>query len=254
MGANMSATYIIRNAVAQVTALHEIASGTRGLEQAVNDIKRFQARRFAATYHDLLHSNQYQLAARFFLDELYSDKDYSQRDDQFARIAGALERIFPEQVVQTAVLLSQLHCLTEELDLAMAKIWMSLSDHSEVARYVMAWKEVGQRINRDGQIAMVLTIGEELDRLTRLPGLRVMLKMMRGPARLAGLGSLQKFLETGFDTFADIGHTKNGTEYFLQTVHTRESTLVRLLFSSDAVACETELIQLLEVKKKRPVD
>lgn len=242
----MSATYIIRNAVTQVTALRETASGTSGLAQAVSDIKHFQARRFAATYNDLLHSSQYQLAARFFLDELYSEKDYSQRDTQFARIAGALERIFPEQVVQTAVLLAQLHCLTEELDLAMAQSWMLLANHTEVARYATAWKEVGRRMDRDRQIATVLTIGQELDRLTRTPGLRMMLKMMRGPARLAGLGSLQKFLEAGFDTFAAMGRTGEGARHFLQTVQARESHLAELLFSADRIACEAELTQLLE--------
>ena len=241
----MSATYIIRNAVTQVTALRETASGTCGLAQAVSDIKHFQARRFAATYNDLLHSSQFQLAARFFLDELYSEKDYSQRDAQFARIAGALERIFSEQVVQTAVLLAQLHCLTEELDLAMAQSWMSLADHTEVGRYATVWKEVGRRMDRDKQIATVLTIGQELDRLTRTPGLRMMLKMMRGPARLAGLGSLQKFLETGFDTFAAMGRTGEGARHFLQTVQARESRLVDLLFSPDTVTCEKEFSQLL---------
>ena len=44
----------------------------------------------------------YAAAARFFLDELYSDKDYADRDAQFARIAGAIEKLFPAQVARTA--------------------------------------------------------------------------------------------------------------------------------------------------------
>src|ERR1035437_6129618 len=121
----MKAANIIRDTVLQVTQLRHSSVECPGLVQALGEIKRFQAQRFAGTYLDLLHSDQYQPAARFFLDELYSEKDYSERDTQFARIASALERLFPQQVVQTAVSLAQLHGLTEALDLAMARQWLS---------------------------------------------------------------------------------------------------------------------------------
>ena len=94
------------------------------MAQAVSEIKAIQASRFTGKYFDLLHTPQYQPATQFFLEELYSEKDYSQRDAQFSRIAGTLERMFPKQVVQTAVSLAQLHSLTEDLDLAMAQIWL----------------------------------------------------------------------------------------------------------------------------------
>jgi len=201
----MNASEIIRDAVTHVTLLRETVAGKPGLASAVSAIKQFQARRFAGTYFDLLHSEQYKPAAVFFLQELYSEKDYSERDSQFARIAGALERLFPDEVVQTAVSLAQLHRLTEDLDLAMARIWMSNAEKPEVERYVKSWRSVGRRSDREIQLSTVLNVGHELDRLTRTRGLRIMLKMMRGPANLAGLGSLQQFLESGFDTFAEMG-------------------------------------------------
>ena len=216
-----------------------------GLAQAIGSIKHFQARRFAGTYFDLLRSNEYQAAALFFLEELYSDKDYSQRDAQFARIAGALESVFPQQVVQTAVSLGQLHRLTEELDLGMAENWMAHEDMPEVARYMRAWRSVGRRADRETQLTTVLDIGHELNRLTRTPGLRVMLRMMRGPARLAGMTALQQFLESGFDTFAEMGGQSNGARHFLATVKERESKLIDQLFDSDAIACETEIKRIL---------
>ncbi|WP_296444454.1 FFLEELY motif protein [Rhodoferax sp. UBA5149] len=241
----MDATNIIREAVSHVTLLRQTAADTPGLAQAISDIKLFQARRFAGTYDDLLHSERYQPAALFFLQELYSAKDYSERDSQFARIAGALERLFPQQVVQTAVSLAQLHRLTEDLDLAMAQNWMISVDTPEVARYVKAWRSVDRRSDRNTQVATVLNIGHELDRLTRTIGLRMMLKMMRGPANLAGLGSLQRFLESGFDTFAAMGRKGDGAAYFMDTVRSRESGLIDRLFDASAVACETEITQIL---------
>lgn len=241
----MEASQIIRDAVTQVSLIRQTAADQPALARAIHDVKSFQARRFAGTYADLLQSQQYQSAALFFLQELYSEKDYAERDTQFARIAGALERLFPQQVVQTAVSLAQLHRLTEELDLAMAQSWMSNANLPEVRRYVCAWRTVGRRSDRNTQLSTVLDIGHELDRLTRTRGLRMLLKMMRGPANLAGMGSLQQFLESGFDTFAAMGRKGDGACHFLATVTTREAGLMDLLFDADAVACETNITRIL---------
>jgi hypothetical protein len=247
----MDASHLICDSVVQVERLRQTAASTPGLARAVSAIKQFQARRFAGTYQDLLHAKPYQAAARFFLDELYSEKDYAERDTQFARIAGGLARFFPQEVTQTAISLAQLHLLTETLDLAMARHWLSNANADASAntpdpsRYISAWRAVGRREDRHMQLANVLALGRELDHLTRTPGLRFMLKMMRGPANLARLGALQRFLEAGFDTFADMGRQAGGATFFLETVHARESHLFTLLFEGDLVACETELAQTL---------
>ncbi len=241
----MEAKKIIRDAFVHVTTMRQIAVEKPGLAQAVSEVKSFQARRFAGTYSDLLQSDEYRAAARFFLEELYSDQDYSERDAQFVRMAGALEKLFPQQVVQTAVSLAQLHRLTEELDSAMAAEWMANIDKPEVTRYVMAWRHVGRRDDRNRQLKTVMDIGNELNRLTRTPGLRQMLRMMRGPAKLARLGALQRFLESGFDTFAEMGRHAERVKYFLDTVIVREGDLIDQLFDSSAVACETKIRHLL---------
>ena len=62
--------------------------------------------------------------------------------------------------------------------------------------------------DREGQLRVVLGIGQQMARLTRTAGLRMMLKMMRGPAAAAGLGALQRFLECGFDTFAAMARAR----------------------------------------------
>ncbi len=243
----MTAAKIIRDTVQQVTQLRRSSVQSPGLAQALGEVKRLQAQRFAGTYADLLHSDQYHAVARFFLEELYSEKDYAQRDAQFARIANALERLFPQQVVQTAVSMAQLHGLTEALDLAMAQQWLSNTETnvSAARRYVAAWRSVDRRHDRNTQLSKVLEVGRELDRLTRKRGLRMMLRMMRRAANLAGLGSLQGFLETGFDTFAAMTGKGDGAAFFLDTVQARETGLITRLFDSSAVTCETEVAEIL---------
>ena len=99
---------------------------------------------------------------------------------------------------------------------------------TDAQRYVRAWRKVGRRADRESQLAVVLGIGRKMARLTRTPGLRMMLKMMRGPAVAAGLGSLQRFLEDGFDTFAAMARN-NGADGFLGTIEERESRLIAML-------------------------
>ena len=248
----MEAAQQIRQAVQQVSLLRQACEADAPLKAAVISVKQLQARRFAGTYADLLQGGQYQAAASFFLEELYSDKDYAERDAQFSRIAGAMQRLFPQQVVATAVALARLHALTEELDHAMGKAWLAPGAHDTMpahVRYVQAWRTVGRRPEREQQLSVVMGIGAEMVRLTRTPGLRLMLRMMRGPAAAADLSSLQRFLETGFDTFGAMARRKNGAEAFLDTVQEREAALIAMLFDAPAVACETQLRQTLGVAR-----
>jgi hypothetical protein len=240
----MDAAHTIRAAVARVGVIREDAKSNPGLRAALVVVKAFQAKRFAGTYSDLLHSAEYGAAARFFLEDLYSDRDYSERDAQFSRIAGALQRLFPQQVVTTAVTLAELHLLTEELDWQMADKWQLYSDtqdRNEIARYIQCWRAVGRTADRVRQLEMVLSVGMDLDRLTRTPGLRLMLRMMRGPAKAGGMGSLQCFLESGFDTFANMSGKGSSAAEFLGTIRTRESSWIQRLYMDNATECEASL-------------
>lgn len=240
----MEAAQKIRDAVHQVSQQRLLRSNNPILNQAVAQVKGFQAKRFAGTYADLLKTLPYRDAALFFLNELYGQRDFEQRDLQFARIAGALQRIFPKEVVATAVALAELHALTEELDSAMAQAWLNEEkdpSQSEALRYVAAWRKVARNHDRTRQLQAVLELGKELEKLTRTPGLRLMLRMMRGPASAAGLSDLQQFLESGFDNFSALAHQPGCTKEFLDIVKHREARLIALLFKADIVTCVTEL-------------
>lgn len=240
----MYAAQTIREAVARVTRLRSEAASSPSLNASIRAVKSLQARRFAGTYTDLLSSSEFSGAAHFFLEDLYSDRDYSARDAQFSRIAGALQRFFPKQVVETAVSLAQVHLLTEELDRLMAVAWLNEPiDQWEdgILRYMACWKSVGRKDDRSRQLSMVLRIGADLDRLTRTPGLRLMLKMMRRPAVAAGLGSLQDFLETGFDTFATMSAKGARAQEFLNTIGIRESYWIDLLSNGGVLECQSAL-------------
>lgn len=236
----------IRDAIAEVTELRTRAANDERLRLAVTMIKRMQADRFRHCYADLLNSVTFGAASRFFLDELYGATDYAERDSQFARIAGTLASVFPASVVGTAVSLAQLHALTEELDYQMAMEYLKHAASPQspnAADYLVAWHCVGRRQERQQQLRAVLALGQQLADLTRKPGLAVLLKLMRRPAASAGLGSLQRFLERGFETFAVLSRAKGRAGEFLCTIESRESEWMEGMFDSSPNGESTALIQ-----------
>ena len=56
---------------------------------------------------------------------------------------------------------------------------------------------------------------------------------MRLPAAAAGLAELQRFLETGFDTFAAMATRGACPSNFLKLIQTRETNLISALFTPD---------------------
>jgi hypothetical protein len=209
-----------------------------GLPEKVSALKQFQQQRFSHTYTDLLDSARYGAAARFFLDELYGPADFTSRDAQFARVVPALVRLFPAEVVQTVAALARLHALSEVLDTAMAEHF----DDAAIGplQYVRAWQSSGRRMDRDTQIALTLDVAARLDHFTRKPLLRNSLRLMRGPARAAGLAELQQFLESGFDTF----RAMRGAQEFISIVKSRERALASILFSASVDDPATALMAL----------
>ena len=208
--------------------------GVPGLATKVSALKDYQQRRFAHTYADLLTTARYGPAARFFLDELYGPSDFSRRDTQFARVVPALVRLFPDDVVQTVATLAQLHAMSETLDTSMASHFAedtAINAHS----YIRAWQATGRMTDRELQIALTLEVTSRLDRFTRKPLLRNSLRLMRGPARAAGLSELQRFLENGFDTF----RAMKGSQEFIVIIDLRERSLASFLFQADAATVVT---------------
>ncbi len=173
-------------------------------------------------------------AANFFLEELYGDKEFGQRDAQFVRISSTLERIFPQSVVHTATLLAQLHALSESLDACLAQTWIGLHPHTllDLTLYKSLWQVLLQlptyALARQAQLNATEELGQQLHRHTRLPGLRLMLKMMRAPASAAGLSDLQRFLESGFETFGQLGQARK-VPLFLDTIVQRETAWLNSL-------------------------
>ena len=218
---------IILSQLAQVTAERAERAADPALAKRVLAVKCYQQRRFELMYADLLAHPRYAGAARFFLDDLYGPSDFTQRDAQFARAVPGLVRLFPAEVVATVEALTALHALSERFDSSMAR--QIDVDPVDACAYARAWQHCGEPDSRERQIVLIQRVGEALDVFTRSPLLRHSLRMMRVPARAAGMAALQAFLETGFETFRAMG----GAAEFLALIGQRERKLARDLFAVD---------------------
>lgn len=212
-----------------VSAQRRLRADDVSLGARVRRVKQFQQLRFEQTYRDMLATPRYAGAARFFLNELYGPGDFTCRDDEFARVVPPLVRLFPQAIVGTVLALAQLHALSETLDTDMARA-VDAGPLDGMA-YARAWRSVGRPEDREQQVALMLAVGTALDHYTRNPLVRHSLRLMRGASQAAGLGSLQRLLETGFETFRAMG----GAASFLETVAGRERALTVQLFAGGNV-------------------
>jgi hypothetical protein len=236
----------IQQSLSAVETERRRRAATPGLSEAVAALKTYQQQRFARTHASLLAHPRQGRAANFFLNELYGPRDFTQRDAQFSRIVPGLVRLFPSDTVATVEALAAVHALSERLDTAVAIRLQG--DAPGRASYVRAWQGTGETVARARQIELVMQVGAALDRHTRSFVLRTSLKAMRGPARAAGMGSLQAFLEGGFDAFGAMG----GARDFMAAIHARETALIKRLFEPEAVAAATRTLAPDDVLAQLP--
>ncbi len=221
-----------RELAACIAAARELRAA-RAADPAAADyplLKEWQAGRLACTYDDLLASARYKPAAEFFLSDLYGPKDFRSRDEELARVVPVMVHVLPARALLTLLEAVRMDTLSESLDTDMVLALRRAGRSRSIDRpaYVAAYRACGRRRDRELQIALIDRIGKTLDRLTRMPLIRVSLRLMNGPAHLAGLGALHSFLQRGFDAFSHM----QGADHFLATVTERESALMNEWFAN----------------------
>lgn len=218
---------IIRKLEQQLRAVKaERQAGQRdpAMHAARTALKQFQSGRLARTHADLLAARDTHGAALFFLDELYGAHDLSQRDMDLERIIPTLQKVLTVDALHAITEAIVLDALSERLDTAMAA---RLGQRFTEAEYAAAYASATSLAERERQLMLVQQLGDDLCKLVRIPFLSAMLKVMRKPAQLAGLGDLQRFLEQGFHTFKAMKQPKQ----FVSTIVGRERQVMVNIFS-----------------------
>jgi hypothetical protein len=223
----------VRRLREHLTRVRELRAAARAAPALARDrhvLREWQAARLARTHRDLLDSARYGAAAAFFLSDLYGTKDFAARDEGVARILPMLARVLPATALDAIALAVELDALSERLDLAVVRRLRSGQPEGPLviaeASYADAFRATAARGERERQIALVVRIGTELDRLARRRLIGGAIAMMEAPARAAGLEALHDFLARGFRTFRGM----RGADEFLATIAARETRIIAQLY------------------------
>lgn len=216
----------------RVAALREQMRAHLEDQQDRDRLRQWQADRLGRTHRDLLESDRYGPAAKFFLTDLYGPGDCARRDADVMRVMPTAERLLPESGLKVLAQAIELDALSEELDYLMVVALRRIDGIDPITpdHYTIAYRAVGEQARREHQIVLVSELGMTLDRLARKPLLGATLKLVSGPAHLAGLGELFSFVERGYQVCHKMGRANE----FLETIASRETAIMTALFNGDS--------------------
>ena len=196
--------------------LHDPAREPRNGLRWLPELQRWQAARLKVSFRHFLHDERRAPAAEFFLSDVYGDRDCTRRNADIARVVPMMRRLLPKKLLGTVADAIELGVVTQELDLHMAEALETLAPRRrklDDALYGEAYRRVGRGF------------GEAL----RMRGVAALLAFSRGPAKLAGLGELQGFLERGYAAFEAL----DDAAAFVDEIERDEREVSRRLFAGE---------------------
>lgn len=214
-------------------ALYDPRREPRNRSRWLPELQRWQAQRLESGFAEFLDDPRSAPAARFFLTDVYGAHDFSRRDADIAKVLPMMQRLLPEALLRTVADGIELGALTHAFDLRLAQTLERLAPtrrRLDEALYARAYREIGLPRLRAHQIDLIVRVGQGLAGALRMPGVATLLRLSRGPAKAAGLGQLQGFLERGFDAFAALGDAAA----FMERIERNEREVARRLFAGEA--------------------
>lgn len=203
----------------------------------IRKLQTWQTNRLLATHDDLWNSKRFRAPMQFFADEIYGPKDFSARDIELARAVPKMAKVLPEKGMQSLQTAIRLNALSLQLDLALAtKIGDNVICRNS---YFDCYRQSGSRHQREEQIELLETLSFDLPKVVNTPGISLILRLSRKPAKIAGVETLHAFLENGFNSFKKVGDVND----FINPVINREKEMLEALFS----ACDQSENPLPEV-------
>lgn len=209
-----------------VETMQEIAEKAELVEK-IKQLQEWQCQRLLISHKDLYDDPKFKPAMQFFIDELYGPKDFSQRDQDIAKVVPKMSKLLPEKALLSLSSALYLNAISYELDFAMA----SSLNGKEINRdtYAEAYREAKNETPRTQQIDYIERLGFDLAEVVQIRGISFLLKMSRKPAKLAGVLSLHEFIEQGFNAFNQLGHVRE----FIDPIIQRERITMRQLFAGE---------------------
>ena len=193
-------------------------------------VQTWQRERLAKSYRDLISQERYRAAGDFFLDEIYGGLNFRERDQEMERVLPVMVRMLRDDMILVLAEAFELQSMSLNFDMDMTMLFLDSGwGKLNTARYGELYRVVGRAPERKKQIELIGRLGMELNELVHHRLVLWLIRTLRGPARAAGFGLLQSFLENGLNAFRMMG---DGTE-FVETIWHEEREVMQRLFDAD---------------------
>lgn len=195
-------------------------------------IQRWQLQRMQEDYADFSKQADYQPAVDFFLQELYGDFSFIDRNQDLHKVYPVMVKLLPASMLDTLTdaLTFQAHSLKLDMQLAEAKHQhhplISDDEEMDLELYIKLNRQFVSQQDRRTQVGEVVSLGQALVKAANHSILVRLLKMMRLPAKSAGFGQLHGFLEHGLSAFKKMPDAV----HFLNAVEQRETSFIDKLY------------------------
>jgi hypothetical protein len=196
----------LRRYTERSNAAHRGYLGDAALLASYEAFLDWQIAYMSSFFDDLRISDDYSAAIEFFISDL-TGIGISRRDEDLARVVPVMVKMLPETGLSTLSSAMEVNARVLEINIAICREldrepahFATLSEHD----YCIACRRCSDFDEAMQLVGVLRDLGERLDHLIHVPLMGTTLHAMRWPARLAGFGSLQDFLETGYDRFHEI--------------------------------------------------
>ena len=150
-GSDMSRTNTVKKPTAPVKT-------DASLDEAKTAVQDFQVRRLKRDFRDLRMSEEYGPFSEFFATEIYSARDFTERNESFRRLTGQFRHLLGDEIYHGLIGLLDLHKLTDELDEVVAQ--RILDDGIPLAftevQYEKIYRDIDNYDERVRQIEMII--------------------------------------------------------------------------------------------------
>ena len=225
----MSATKKLREYAGRSNAIHESYLGDPELLRKYERFVAWQLDYMLPFYEDLRASPDYSAAVDFVVSDLIGI-EVSKRDHDLARIVPIMSKMLPEKALRTIAAAMQLNAGVLDINRSICRTLfadkhidsvISESDYRAACRQASSLDECLELVR------LIDNVGRSLDHVIRIPLIGITLKAMRAPARLAGFGALQLFLEQGYKTFVAL----EDVDQFLDDITNRMTEVFTKIFT-----------------------
>jgi hypothetical protein len=205
-----------------ISVMQEIADKA-GFMNTIRAVQKWQCKRLLASHQEMYQQTRFKPAVEFFINELYGPNDFSQRDQDIARIVPKMSKFLPEKALRSLASALHLNTLSFELDFDLAKKLVNTEINRDT--YALAYISCDNLVNRQQQIDYIRALGNDLADVVKIKGISSLLFLSRKPAKMAGVLALHEFLEKGFKSFKNLGNVAD----FIVPIANKEHQIMQQL-------------------------